>query len=141
MKSTSVLHSRYYCGSLTYMTATQHILTATRHKQVTHALTHTTTFVPSRVACVAMCHTYIYIINISTGICPRLIALMPSLGCTDASKIWRIPGGSRKKKFMKFRSCFTKFPAQPNLPAKRILTSQLSMHFLYIFYTFSTFLS
>lgn len=136
MKSTSVLHSRYYCGSLTYMTATQHILTATRHKQVTHALTHTTTFVPSRVACVAMCHTYIYIINISTGICPRLIALMPSLGCTDASKIWRALGGN-----LKFRSCFTKFPAQPNLPAKPILTSQLSMHFLYIFYTFSTFLS
>ena len=136
MKSASVLHYGRRCGSLTYMTATQHILTATRHKQVTHVLTHTTIFVPSRVTCVAMCHTYIYVINISTGIRPRSLALMPSLGCTDASKIWRALGGN-----LKFRSCFPKFPAQPNLPAKPILTSQLSMHFLYIFYTFSTFLS
>ena len=82
MKSASVLHYGRRCASLTYMTATQHILTATRHKQVTHVLTHTTTFVPSRVACVAMCHTYIYVINISTGICPPSHAL-PLLTCTD----------------------------------------------------------
>lgn len=98
---------------------------------MTHALTHTTTFVPSRVTCVAMCHTYIYVINISTGICPRLLALMPSLGCTDASKIWRIPGGN-----LKFRSCFKTHESEFMKFDSVILESRHFLLFLYFFNIF-----
>ena len=124
MKSASVLHYGCYCGSLTYMTASQHTITATRHKQVTRTLTHTPLFVTKTLTGVVMCHTYIYIINISTSSCPPSHAL-PLLTCTDIIYFKGFRHYCKKThepEFMKFNSV--------------ILESRHFIHFLYFFNIF-----